>query len=247
MCVRACVHVCLRALCSQVTEQAALSKVQGLQDTITSLERSQDELRAQCAGLQQAVEAHRDINKQLMLKKEEVEWQLMAAKAKVRTGVCVCVCALDMGHCVQKIHVRTGLSCFLVTHGAWRSACSIGSVHVQTQRKEDEALKGCVCVCNAADARVPIRAPSRAQARHHHRPDTHSRHTHSRLPAVALSRRPCAQRHRTHAQYTQPQHHTPCSDCVDQLAHCVYKQQNDGGRGSAQAYSKGEIRVYLNH
>lgn len=68
---------------AQVTEQAALGQVAGLKDTIAGLEAAVTSHSARVRQLEASLDTQLGINKQLMSKKEEVEWQLMAAMAKV--------------------------------------------------------------------------------------------------------------------------------------------------------------------
>jgi hypothetical protein len=68
----------------QVTEQAALSQVEGLRSTIAQLESLVSETQARARQLEAALDAQTGVNRQLMAKKEAVEWELMAALAKVR-------------------------------------------------------------------------------------------------------------------------------------------------------------------
>ena len=66
-----------------MTEQSALSQVAGLKDTIAQLERSVAEQQEYLSQLQASYETQLGVNRQLMAKKEEVEWQLMSALAQV--------------------------------------------------------------------------------------------------------------------------------------------------------------------
>ncbi len=58
----------------------------GLEQRIAELHQRVSRQEAQLAALQQQLETQTGINRQLMVRKEEVEWQLMAAMAKVRCG-----------------------------------------------------------------------------------------------------------------------------------------------------------------
>ncbi len=64
-------------------EQAALGKVAGLEERAGEAEAAASALRARLAAAEEAVGAQQRINLQLMQRKQEVEWQLMAALAQV--------------------------------------------------------------------------------------------------------------------------------------------------------------------
>ena len=70
----------------QVSQQAALSQVGGLEAQIASLEEALTAQAQQAGALQRQLDAQVAINRQLMARKEEVEWQLMAARANVGAG-----------------------------------------------------------------------------------------------------------------------------------------------------------------
>lgn len=67
----------------QVNEQSALGQLHGLQNTITQLEQTLAQQQARVRQLDVSLETQLGVNRQLMAKKEEVEWQLMAAMTKV--------------------------------------------------------------------------------------------------------------------------------------------------------------------
>ena len=73
--------VCLSV---QLSQQEALGKVSGLEETVAQLRLEVDQLHEQLQERKDDLVTQRAVNQQLMLKKEEVEWQLMAALAKVR-------------------------------------------------------------------------------------------------------------------------------------------------------------------
>jgi hypothetical protein len=75
----------MRAECAErwSTERAALGQVAGLQGRAREAEAAAEALRAQLSEAEAAASAQQRINLQLMQRKEEVEWQLMAALAKV--------------------------------------------------------------------------------------------------------------------------------------------------------------------
>ncbi|GFH15904.1 phosphotyrosyl phosphatase activator [Haematococcus lacustris] len=66
----------------QVAEQGALGQLQGLQDRVSQLQQQVAGNQGHIQQLEAALETQQAVNKQLMAKKEEVEWQLMAAMAK---------------------------------------------------------------------------------------------------------------------------------------------------------------------
>eukprot|EP00967_Tisochrysis_lutea_P025035 scaffold28785_cov21-Tisochrysis_lutea.AAC.2 len=68
---------------SIVSEQAALGQFNQLQARITSLEQAGAAQQEAALQLQARLEGQLSINRQLMSKKEDVEWQLMDALAKV--------------------------------------------------------------------------------------------------------------------------------------------------------------------
>ena len=68
---------------AQVSEQKAVGQVSGLQSRIAELSARLDQSGAKVAALQASVDAAAGVNRHLMQRKEEVEWQLMAAMAKV--------------------------------------------------------------------------------------------------------------------------------------------------------------------
>lgn len=84
--VRCPLHACAWRCVArrQVSEQAALSKVSGLEAGVGALERQGEELRGRVAQLEGALETQLGVNRQLMGRKEEVEWQLVTALARVR-------------------------------------------------------------------------------------------------------------------------------------------------------------------
>ena len=66
-----------------MNEQSALGQFHQLQTRIASLEQTADAQLEAARQMQVKHEGQLGINRQLMSKKEEVEWQLMAALAKV--------------------------------------------------------------------------------------------------------------------------------------------------------------------
>jgi hypothetical protein len=67
----------------QLSQQDALEKVSGLECTVAQLRHEVEQLHEQLQERKDEIVTQRAVNQQLMLKKEEVEWQLMAAMAKV--------------------------------------------------------------------------------------------------------------------------------------------------------------------
>lgn len=113
----------MRAECAErwSTERAALGQVAGLQERAREAEAAADTLRARLAEAEAAASAQQRINLQLMQRKEEVEWQLMAALAKVggraggrgggwtvccmlRRARCCCCCGACMPAAAQVLH-----------------------------------------------------------------------------------------------------------------------------------------------
>ncbi|GLC36974.1 hypothetical protein PLESTB_000172500 [Pleodorina starrii] len=78
----------MRQECTErwVNEQAAVGRVDGLEQRIEELQQRLSQQTAQLAALQRQLDTQAGINRQLMARKEEVEWQLMAAMAKVDGG-----------------------------------------------------------------------------------------------------------------------------------------------------------------
>ncbi|KAG2449899.1 hypothetical protein HYH02_000005 [Chlamydomonas schloesseri] len=78
----------MRQECTErwVREQAALGRVGGLEERIAALEAALSQQAAAAASLQRQLDTQVGVNRQLMARKEEVEWQLMAAMAKVDGG-----------------------------------------------------------------------------------------------------------------------------------------------------------------
>ncbi|KAG2428998.1 hypothetical protein HXX76_011242 [Chlamydomonas incerta] len=78
----------MRQECTErwVSEQAALGRVGGLDERIAALEAALSQQAAAAAALQRQLDTQVGVNRQLMSRKEEVEWQLMAAMAKVDGG-----------------------------------------------------------------------------------------------------------------------------------------------------------------
>ncbi|GFH29408.1 uncharacterized protein HaLaN_28055, partial [Haematococcus lacustris] len=74
----------MRQECTErwVAEQGALGQLQGLQDRVSQLQQQVAGNQGRLQQLEAALETQQAVNKQLMAKKEEVEWQLMAAMAK---------------------------------------------------------------------------------------------------------------------------------------------------------------------
>lgn len=67
----------------QVSEQSALSKLGGLESSLQATQSALEGAEAQLASSYQSIEAQGAVNKLLMGKKQEMEWQLMEAMAKV--------------------------------------------------------------------------------------------------------------------------------------------------------------------
>ncbi|GIL75342.1 hypothetical protein Vretimale_8019 [Volvox reticuliferus] len=78
----------MRQECTErwVKEQAAIGQVDGLEQRIEELHQTLSQQTAQLAALQRQLDTQTGINRQLMARKEEVEWQLMAAMAKIDGG-----------------------------------------------------------------------------------------------------------------------------------------------------------------
>ncbi|GFR52416.1 hypothetical protein Agub_g14988 [Astrephomene gubernaculifera] len=78
----------MRQECTErwVNEQAALGLVGGLEQRIQDLEQTLGKQTAQISSLQRQLDTQAGVNRQLMSRKEEVEWQLMAAMAKLDGG-----------------------------------------------------------------------------------------------------------------------------------------------------------------
>jgi hypothetical protein len=76
----------MRAECAQrwAAERAALAQLEALERRAEAAEAAAAALRQQLQQAQEAVAAQQRINRQVMQRKEEVEWQLMAALAQVR-------------------------------------------------------------------------------------------------------------------------------------------------------------------
>lgn len=73
-------------VCLQVNEQAALKQLGGLRDQIAHQAAALEQATERLEQLERSLEAQVAVNRQLMHKKEDVEWQLMAAMAKVSGG-----------------------------------------------------------------------------------------------------------------------------------------------------------------
>lgn len=69
----------------QMSERAARAQLAEMQSQLAELEAERDKLRGKLQARSDELMTQRAVNQQLMLKKEEVEWQLMAAIAKVST------------------------------------------------------------------------------------------------------------------------------------------------------------------
>lgn len=66
-----------------MAESAAVSQLAGLQARVSQLEEALVRQQEQASRLTCELDTQHAVNRQLMSKKEEVEWQLMAALAKV--------------------------------------------------------------------------------------------------------------------------------------------------------------------
>ncbi|EFJ48943.1 hypothetical protein VOLCADRAFT_117392 [Volvox carteri f. nagariensis] len=75
----------MRQECTErwANEQSALGRVNGLEQRIDELQQALSQQMARLAALQRQLDTQTGINRQLMTRKEEVEWQLMAAMAKI--------------------------------------------------------------------------------------------------------------------------------------------------------------------
>ncbi len=84
----------------------------GLRGRAAELSTAVEEREARVAVLRGDIEAAAGVNRHLMQRKEEVEWQLMAAMAKVSTmarGIShtsMCAACGEMGTCMQQQTVR---------------------------------------------------------------------------------------------------------------------------------------------
>ncbi|KXZ51070.1 hypothetical protein GPECTOR_14g55 [Gonium pectorale] len=74
----------MRQECTErwVSEQAAQGRVGGLEEHIQELKQALERQEARTTSLQQQLDVQAGVNRQLMARKAEVEWQLMAAMAK---------------------------------------------------------------------------------------------------------------------------------------------------------------------
>lgn len=106
----------------QVSEQAALGRVGGLDERIAALEAALSQQAAAAAALQRQLDTQIGVNRQLMSRKEEVEWQLMAAMAKVRV---VLAAAVNFAGC-SGIAAAAGAEIvpFELTHGSFQQVRS---------------------------------------------------------------------------------------------------------------------------
>jgi hypothetical protein len=67
-----------------MSERAARAQLAEVQEQLAGLIAERDKLAGKVQARNDELATQRAVNQQLMLKKEEVEWQLMAAIAKVR-------------------------------------------------------------------------------------------------------------------------------------------------------------------
>lgn len=67
-----------------MSERAARAQLAEQQEQLALLSAERDKLAGKVTARNDELATQRAVNQQLMLKKEEVEWQLMAAIAKVR-------------------------------------------------------------------------------------------------------------------------------------------------------------------
>jgi len=74
---------------AQAQEQTALAKLGGLEAAVAAAKAEASGLRAALAAETEALATQRGVNRQLMARKEEMEWQLMAAVSKVRRRAAV--------------------------------------------------------------------------------------------------------------------------------------------------------------
>lgn len=103
-----------------MSERAARGQLAEQQEQLASLEASVAKLKGKLQSRSDDLATQRAVNQQLMLKKEEVEWQLLAAIAQVRdvAGLgagCVCGGVLSQADTfiagwVRHIHCWVGTS-----------------------------------------------------------------------------------------------------------------------------------------
>jgi maltodextrin utilization protein YvdJ len=67
-----------------MSERSARAQLAEVQEQLAGLTAERDKLAGKVQSRNDELATQRAVNQQLMLKKEEVEWQLMAAIAKVR-------------------------------------------------------------------------------------------------------------------------------------------------------------------
>lgn len=77
--------LCFAVLCRavQMSERDARAQLADLQERLDTQEASLTKLRAKLQARSDDLATQRAVNQQLMLKKEETEWQLLAAIAQV--------------------------------------------------------------------------------------------------------------------------------------------------------------------
>lgn len=79
----------------QASEQSALSKLSGLESALQQAQAALEGAKAQIASSYQSIEAQGAVNMLLMGKKQEMEWQLMEAMAKVNTATNIENCQIQ--------------------------------------------------------------------------------------------------------------------------------------------------------
>lgn len=72
-----------------MSERAARAQLADAEGQLSAQEASVAKLKKQLQARADDLATQRAVNQQLMLKKEEVEWQLLAAIAQVRACVCL--------------------------------------------------------------------------------------------------------------------------------------------------------------
>lgn len=82
--------LCYAVLCTvalQMSERAARAQLAELQGQLSAKDSSVSKLKKQLQARADDLATQRAVNQQLMLKKEEVEWQLLAAIAQVTSAM----------------------------------------------------------------------------------------------------------------------------------------------------------------
>lgn len=81
--VLCCAVLCFVLLCPQMSERAARTQIVELQERLDAQDATVLKLQKQLQARSDGLATQRAVNQQLMMKKEEVEWQLLAAIAQV--------------------------------------------------------------------------------------------------------------------------------------------------------------------